>query len=148
MSEEENKTVKELIIKKTKDSLESSSILAIPKILSSKYKVLRLIWAVCLVLSIGASGWYLFQSLSSYFEHEIVTKLQVNNVNQLKFPVISICDLKSFFDKQAYKGIHLESINRAMFLEKELVKEDEFEAYKDPSYGNCVRFNSGKLRFN
>ena len=145
MSEEENKTVKEQIIKKTKDALESSSILAIPKILSSKSKALKLIWAVCLLLSIGACGWYLFLSLSSYLERETVTKFQVNNVNQLQFPVISICDLKSFFDKQAYKGIDLESINRALFQEKELVKENEFEAYKDPSYGNCVRFNSGKL---
>ena len=145
MSEEENKTVKELIIKKTKDALESTSIHAIPNVLRSKSKVLRIIWVACLFISICACGRYLFQSLSSYLEHETVTKFQVNNVNQLQFPVISICDFKSFFDKQAYKGIDLENINRALFLEKELAKETEFEAYKDPSYGNCVRFNSGKL---
>ena len=146
MSEEENKSLKEQIIKKTKDALECSSIHAIPNILRSKSMIIRLMWGGCLLLSIGACGWYLFLSLSSYLERETVTKLEVNNVNQLQFPVISICDLKSFFDKQGYKGIDLESVNRALFMEKELVKEDEFEVYKDPSYGNCVRFNSGKFK--
>ena len=40
---EENKTLKEQIIKKTKDTLESSSIHAIPNIVRSKSKALRLI---------------------------------------------------------------------------------------------------------
>ena len=144
MSEEENKTVKEQIIKNTKDTLESSSIHAIPNILRSKSKVLRVIWVACLLVSICACGRYLFQSISSYLERETVTKFQVNNVNELQFPVISICDLKSFFDKQTYKGIGLENINRALFQQIDLVKENEFETYKDPSYGNCIRFNSGK----
>ena len=141
---EENKTLKEQIIKKTKDTLESSSIHAIPNIVRSKSKALRLIWVAFLLLSICACGRYLFQSISSYLDHETITKLEVKNVNQLQFPVISICDLKSFFDKQSYKGTGLESIHRALYLEKELVKENEFETYKDPSYGNCIRFNSGK----
>ena len=145
-SEENNKkSVKDRIVEATKKQLEASNIHAIPSIVRADSKALRLIWIAFFLASIGFCGRYLFKSFGEYLNRETVTKFQVNNVNQLQFPVISICDLKSFFDKQAYKGIDLESINRALFLEKDLVKENEFEAYNDPSYGNCVRFNSGKL---
>ena len=145
---EENKTVKQKILKVTKDTLEGSSIHAIPNIVRTESILLRVIWGVFFLGSIGVCGWYLSQAISSYLDYEIVTTFQVNNVNQLPFPVVSICDLKSFYDKQAYNnGIGLTSINRALFLEKDLDLEKDFEAYNDPSYGNCIRFNSRKIKF-
>ena len=144
----ENKTVKQKIFKVTKDTLEGSSIHAIPNILRTESILLRVIWGFFFLGSIGACGWYLSQAISSYLDYEIVTTFQVNNVNQLPFPVVSICDLKSFYDKEAYNnGIGLASVKRAMFLEKELKLDKEFEAYNDPSYGNCIRFNSGIFGF-
>ena len=149
MSEKNNKSMKQKIIEATKETLESSSIHAIPNMVRTKYITLKIIWIFFFLGSIGVCGWYLFQAISGYLEYETVTKFQVNNINELPFPVVSICDLKSFFDKKAYNnGIGLDSVNRALFLGKELNKETEFEAYVDPSYGNCIRFNSGILRFN
>ena len=137
--------MKKQINKATLETLEASSIHAIPNIVRTKYSTLKIIWGSCLFVSIGLCGWYLFQIISAYLDNETVTKFQINNVHQLQFPIVSLCNLKSFYDQQENKGIGLDIIKTAFFLENEIVKENEFDTYEDPNYGRCLRFNSGKI---
>ena len=130
------KTKIDLIAAAIKETLEGSSVHAVPNLVRAKHLALRVIWTVCLLLSVSGCAWYLSVSISTYFERKIVTNIQINRPFSLSFPIVSICDdnRKGFSFKDLKMNSH--------FLFKTL-EEHDFESYSDSRHGNCLRFNSG-----
>ena len=140
----ENKSIRKQVILVTKKTLESSSLHAVPNIVSRESTPLRLIWSACLLASLGLCGLNLFRSISDYLCYKTVTNVYINNLNQQQFPVVSICNYKNSQDDSS--GLNLENIwaEDIRYLQQKINITNDLEFYKDPSYGTCVRFNSGQ----
>jgi hypothetical protein len=76
------------IINSLKETLESSSIHALPNIVRNKYYTIKFVWIVCFLSSSAACGFLIFQSISDYFEYDIVTKIEVKNVYSLSNEIL------------------------------------------------------------
>ena len=84
------------ILKLTKETLESSSIHAIPNITRNKFYSIKIIWLVCLLTSSGYCGFFVSKSIGDFLDYDVTTKTQIKYVNKILFPIVSICDLNSF----------------------------------------------------
>ncbi len=71
------------IIDSIKETLESSSVHALPNISRSKYKTIKFIWFVCFLGSSAACGYFIFQSITDYLSFDIVTKIEVIKINSM-----------------------------------------------------------------
>ena len=83
----------EKFLKSISETLKSSTIHGIPPILNSKNLIIRLVWIVSFFGSSCACFWFILSNLNEYFKHEVVSKIKINYVNELPFPIISICNI-------------------------------------------------------
>ena len=88
------------MLKSVRETLKSSTIHGIPSILNSKNLIIRLIWIISFLGSSCGCVWFILSNLNEYFKHEVVSKININYVNELPFPVISICDLNRINTKE------------------------------------------------
>ncbi len=84
------------IIKSTEETLEGSSIHAIPNIIRNKFLIVKAVWCICFLVSFGFCCWFIVESIFSYLSYDIVTSIKVSFENKLKFPIVSICNLNYF----------------------------------------------------
>ena len=82
------------IIQLTRTTFESSSIHAIPNIIRNKYILIKIIWLICFMVSFSGCTWFMIKSINDYLKYDVVTRIRVKYVNEIKFPVIGICNLK------------------------------------------------------
>ena len=116
------------------------------KITRTKYNSLKLIWSFCFVLSSSLCAWYLVKTVQDFLDYETVTKINIKHVDQLPFPIVSICKRLINNNKDGFnKSDGLEKVITHCEFERKLCNlSRDFEYYVDSFYGNCVRFNSGK----
>ena len=138
MSATNETSLKESIIKETKEVMSMSSLHGVPHLITTKNFTLKLLWTFCIIMSVTmGNGWYLIQSISNYLTHEIVTNTQISNVFQLPFPVVSICNFN--YDDIESNPIE-KSITNCGFNSLPCDFENDFELYKDPYYGKCNKY--------
>ena len=71
---------KQKIISSIRETLESSSVHALPNISRNKYKSIKIIWFICFLLSSSICGYLIFMSMTDYLKYEIVTKIEVKDL--------------------------------------------------------------------
>jgi hypothetical protein len=86
--------------------------------------------------SSGVCAWFIYNSISSYLNYDVVTNIEIDYVNKIQFPVISIC----FNGKTNVKYLN-ESLISCSFNFKNCDQENDFQT---DSVSNCIRFNSGR----
>ena len=89
-----------------KESLESSSIHAIPNIIRNKNSIIKLIWFLCFIISTSVCIWFIINSINDFLKFEVTTKIDVVYQTEVIFPVVSICNLNPFttsFSKEHFK---------------------------------------------
>ena len=74
---------KKEIIDSIKETLESSSIHALPNIVRNKFYTIKFVWTVCFIASSGICGFFIFQSISDYFNYDVVTEIEVKKLNSI-----------------------------------------------------------------
>ena len=92
----DEKSTKTLIRELTKETLESSSIHAIPNITKNRFYSIKLMWLICFLISSGFCFWLISESIMDYLNFDVVSKTQVNFETEMIFPVINICNMNSF----------------------------------------------------
>ncbi len=130
---------KQKIIKANIETLESSSVHAIPNITKNRFYLVKLVWVVCFLASNGVCAWFIYKSISDYLNYDVVTNIEINYVNKIQFPIISICKLGD--DNRNFLNETLLTCN---FNNKFCDLKNDFELYLDPMFDLCIRFNSGK----
>jgi hypothetical protein len=90
------------IINSTKDTLEGSSIHAIPNIIRNKYSIIKFVWSICFLISFGLCCWFIVESILGFLEYDVVTSIKINYENVLKFPIVTICNLNYFATDYSY----------------------------------------------
>ena len=90
------------IIESTKETLEGSSIHAIPNITRNKFLTIKLLWLFCFLGSFGVCAWFIYQSVLDYLKYDVVTKFDIRYEDSLRFPLITICNLNYFATSFAF----------------------------------------------
>ena len=84
-----------------RQTIESSSIHAIPNIFRNKFISIKLMWLFSFTISAGLSSMLISNTIVQYFNYEIVTKTEVKYESKLIFPIITICNLNFFSTEYA-----------------------------------------------
>jgi hypothetical protein len=84
-----------------KETLSSSSIHAFPNIVQNKFKSIKLVWAVCFLISSAACAYFITITLTEYLQFDVVSKSTIKYVSKIDFPIISICDSGAFSTQYA-----------------------------------------------
>ena len=92
----DSKQQKEKIIGSVKETLESSSIHAIPNITRNKFFSIKAMWFMFFLISSGWCIWFIIQSIMDFLNYDVVSKTIVNFETEMIFPVINICNLNTF----------------------------------------------------
>jgi hypothetical protein len=74
---------KKEIVNSIKETLESSSIHALPNIIRNRYFTIKFVWVACFLASAAVCGFFIFQSISDYFNYEVVTQIEVKKLNSI-----------------------------------------------------------------
>ena len=116
----------------------SSSVHGLPHIFRTKHKSFKIIWILLLISSCCACSYYVFDTISDYFNHDTITKIASTTELNPQFPTVSICNY--FSTKFELKPISF----YYNFEDLRSKWKNHFEMYNDTRYGQCYRFNSGK----
>ena len=135
-----------------KEWIANVSIVGLPRVFTSKYKILKVLWASAFLCAILLTGWQIMLSIIDYGNYPTTTNTQIANVNQLPFPVVSFCsiDAPTTYDNYSENALYtsrkisITDVKKATFQSKEVNYERDFENYTDPMFGKCLRFNSGQ----
>ncbi len=74
------KNKKNKIISSIRETIESSSVHAIPNISRNKYKLIKIVWFFFFLASSSICGYLIFLTIDDYLSREIVTKIIVKEV--------------------------------------------------------------------
>ena len=71
------------IIQSVKQTLESSSVHALPNVCRNEHKTIKIVWFVCFLVSSGACGYFIILAISDFFSYDVVTKIEVKSLNSI-----------------------------------------------------------------
>ena len=141
-------------MEKLKELFEASSLPGVPILVTTKYNQVKIIWLALLLISIGASGYFIYDSINDYFEYQIITNTDVIREEESQFPAITFCVPNN--DEQNNKTYFLSNyLNRILrYCQFDLTSCSylDFEIYKISNQSQinetCFRFNSGRNYMN
>ena len=118
--------------------LSSSSAHGIPNLIKTENFFMQIMWTILFIGATCTGSYYTIDSILDYFKNHTVTKIDVVNVEQSKFPTVSFCGSPLF-------NTSLEKIVKSVRFEKiyESNLSHIFEEFNDTVYGKCFRYNSG-----
>lgn len=129
-------------MEKIKELLVSTTAHGIPKIVQSKNIIIKLMWIICTILSICACAYFLFKSLTNYFNYEVVTNINIYREEKSDFPTVSFCI-------ESPKENILDKILFDCRFNQLKCSSSDFEFYlSELTNETCYRFNSGKDKDN
>ncbi len=130
-------TTVEIIFKRIRQSLDSSTLHLVPNIVKSKHLVVKIFLALCFLASTVVCILFLIQSFTNF---DVITSIRTNYLISMTFPfpVVMICKAK------AYNQNLTNLVRGCKFSYKECDYQHDFSLLKDPIYGDCFQFNSGK----
>lgn len=72
---------------------ESSTFQRITKAIKNECLFLRLVWAICYLVSFSCCSFIIIQSFIDYFKHEVSINFSILNDNSFQFPSVTICNI-------------------------------------------------------
>lgn len=110
------------------ESAYDSTTHGIPHMFKREHAFLKLFWLVCFVTSACACAYTISKSISSYMQHETVSKVETVLEVPTLFPTISICNLNPFTTEEAF-------LSNKMFLSQNNISNvDDILATSSSSY--------------
>ena len=126
-----------------KETLESSSVHALPNIIRNRFYPVKIMWVICFFGSSIGCAMFISKSISDYLNYDVITNIKIDYVNKLKFPMITICNTNIQKTKNISNMLN-DTIIYCNFNSFPCNIENDFEFYNDSTYNYCFRFNSGK----
>ena len=110
-----NVKLSQKIIQSAIHPIESWTTHGLPNIVRSKYISVKIIWSLIFLAALGLSIYFLYSTIKEFLEYNVTTEVRLVNVNELEYPVITICNkhqissdyglnyfLKSLFSRGSY----------------------------------------------
>jgi hypothetical protein len=79
-----------------KDWILSSTSHGLPNLFRTKRTILKIIWAISILLSSGCCAYMVNRTISSYLEFDVVSKFSVINEIPSMFPTLTFCNIQPF----------------------------------------------------
>ena len=95
-SKSSNKKKRNEIEKIIKDRFESSSVIAFSSFIRNENWIIKITWLIFLLGTAIVCGWFISRSINDYLNYGVITKTIIQNVNKIKFPIVSICNINPF----------------------------------------------------
>ena len=90
----------------TRETLESSSIHAIPNIVRNRFYIIKFVWFLFFLASVSSCGWFMYKTIVEYLNYETVSKTEIKYQPMLKFPIVSVCNLNMFNTDEENKFVY------------------------------------------
>ena len=129
------------MIAKCCNLLEASSLPGVPILIRSRLIIKKVICLLFTLLLLGLSIKFINYSIRSYYNHEVVTNINVYHLNESQFPAVSFC-LQSYENKSDY--LEVDDFIVYCRFDGDQCNGSDFEIVHDPSNRKCYRFNSVK----
>ena len=84
-----------------------------PRIIKTKYFILKILWGLAFICGLAASSYYLVNSVINYLQYQPVVQVTLIQEFPTLFPAVTICNLNSF-----------ENLDRVAINESTLFNED------------------------
>ena len=84
------------------ETLLNSTAHAIPNIMRSKEKGIKIMWFIFLIISTGLCSFLVIKGILDYLEHEVNSKTRTL-YDENRFPTIAICNKNTFTTEYSYK---------------------------------------------
>ena len=88
--------------------LETTTIHGLPRIVSSKKKILKLFWFLVVLIGFSAAGSLIYNALQDYENDPITTKIETFPISKLTFPAITVCPPKGSYTNLNYDLLNLD----------------------------------------
>lgn len=124
--------------------IQSSTFHGLPNIFSTNRKFIRIAWILSLTTSICLNVFFIYNQVSSYYEYDIVTKIDEIYEEESELPAVSIC-IDHGFRKPIEKMIVTCSTNQNSTCQKR--PEEFFSTWKSQWLNECYTFN-GNVNMN
>ena len=105
--------------------LAESTAYGIPRIFKSKRSFLKLFWLSFFLIGSIASIYFTVKSIINYLEYEVIPKIEIINLYQIQFPIITFCSngftnktFKEIFDACSFDGDNDCRINSEKYFSK------------------------------
>lgn len=133
-----NKLNKKSKMDNINEILMSTTIHGVPKLIKNQHKLLKLIWLICICMSVCGMGFFLTKSLINYFQYEVITNINVYRDKVAQFPAVTFCI-------HSTRDTTLDKILISCKFNTLSCNETDFEHYfSDIADEACFRFNSGR----
>ena len=133
------------MLQKIRHLLENSALPGVANLLRSKHVFVKILWIICYIILLIACGIFLYETLTGYFEYEVVTNIDKIREEEAQFPAVSFCITPEPFPNVIPP---LKDILKFCTFESVECDWTNFEPYTDNFLNICYRFNSGKNYFN
>ena len=111
-----NKKKRNEIAKIIKDRFESSSVIAFSSFIRNENWIIKITWLIFLLGTASVCGWFISRSINDYLNYNVITKTIIKNVNKIKFPIVSICNINPFTtDYSTTKILNLTGLKESPF---------------------------------
>ncbi|RNA32454.1 acid-sensing ion channel 1-like [Brachionus plicatilis] len=84
---------------------ESITIHGFPNIFRTKLKLVRFMWIIFFLISIGFCFYIISLNIISYLNFDVITKIRVIEKDSLPFPAVTICNTNPFVTDEAFKYV-------------------------------------------
>jgi hypothetical protein len=145
----ENKDINigQRIANSLKHVLESSTAHGFPNIVRNESKLLKIMWIVFLLASMGSCIYFVILSLKNYFQYEVVTKTRVINDVPSPFPTVTVCNINPIFTEYAYKFADKLLVDNNVTLETATDKYEDLRYFISSSMNNPSISTEEKMKF-
>ena len=116
----------------------ASSIHGIPGIIRTKKVSFKLVWATSFLISTAVCAFMLINSISDYFDYDLVTTTTVKTEIPAIFPKITICNSNPIMTNDGVKYVN------KIFNEWNISNKDFYELYKSYDQNSQI-YNSMNL---
>ena len=132
-------------MEKVKNLFETSQLPGVANLIRSKNIFIKILWIICYIILFAWCGIFLYDTLTSYFEYEVVTNIDIIREEQAQFPTVSFCITPTNFSNEIPK---LKNFLFSCEFDSNSCNWTDFETYTNDINEVCYRFNSGKDYYN
>ena len=101
-----NTRVKQKLSKNIKEEaiepIKSWSLHGLPNIIRTKYFPLKIIWTILFLTAVGVLIYFLYNTIQDYLKYEVKTVVRSIDVDEMNFPVVTVCNTNKVTTKKGY----------------------------------------------
>ena len=73
--------------------ISSWTLHGLPNVFRTKYILIKIVWIILFLTALGVSIYFVYNTIEEYLRYEVTTLVRSINVDEMDFPVITICNV-------------------------------------------------------